>query len=178
MTDFSSYLSEATPDSRMVPVCFDRQLLAELAEARRAIAEIEGNPIKGSKTLGDTDRQELVDRVAALEEEVRAKTRLLSFQNPGKRRWRDLIAEHPPTKEQRATYGALLHWDPDTFIPAAISLCAHDPEISVEEAASFIEQMPEGVVDRVWAAVLEVTLGGQTDPFVTASDGARAYSPK
>jgi hypothetical protein len=175
----AEWLAEATPDRREVPVCLDRRLVSRLVQVRRRVEEIEAE----GKTLGKSeDRKELEE----LEEQVRAKTRTLVFDGIGWGAWRQLLAKHPPAKDQVETFeravqlGFMPHaiqnigFNAETFVPAAIAASAAEPTITPEEAADFLAAAPAGVLDRVWAAVLEVNLAGADDPFVPAvSDGAR-----
>lgn len=172
---FADWKAEGKPQRAEVPVCFDRALLANRATIKRELAEVDptGN-------LGDPARErekELTGRLSEIDQQIREKTRMLVFEDCGKTAWRKLLSEHPPTTEQAAE-PRNQGFNPDTFIPGAISLCCTAPGMAPDEAVWLIENMPDGVVNRVWAAVLEVRLGGMDDPFVAASDGARAGAKK
>lgn len=166
---------EATPERREVPLCLDRRLLGRLVQLRKAEKD-------EPKMLG-RDRSE----IEQVEREVAAKTHVVVIEGLGWGRWRDLEAQYPPEPDQLDTFkravqlGYMPHalenlrFDAEGFVPAAISACAVDPKITIEEAREFLESpaVPPGVIDRLWSAVLEVNFGGQDDPFVGALERAQ-----
>lgn len=173
---FSEWLSEATPDRQEVTVCFDRRLLSSLAKARADLDDI-----PKTDTLGDDALRAARDTVADLEAQVAAATHALVFEGIGWAAWRDLLAKHPPHKDQAETFlkavqlGFMPHsivnvgYHAETFIPAAIAASCTEPGISTHEAQEMLRFSPPGVIERVWTAVLEVNLAGNSDPFVVAS---------
>lgn len=155
--DFEEWKKEATPHHESVPLCFDRELLAELEEAEAARAEYAGMLQAPA---------ELQERIADLSKEVEKKTRVLTFRSIGRRKWRELLAEHPPTKQQGAL-GA--DHNPETFPPAAMAATCSEPGLSLEQATWIFEELPTGVVDRVWAAVLGANLIGGDEKKAVAT---------
>jgi hypothetical protein len=175
----TEWLAEATAERREVPVCFDRRLLGELARAR---AELEDLP-REEGTNRKTDRHdELEAEVAALEEQVKAKTRKLVFEGIGWGPWRRLLSDHPPQADQAEVFKKAVEYrhlpheltslavNSETFWPAAIARCCVDPRITPEEATRLFDEPPPGVIDRIVAAVMEVNTAGGRDPFVLDFD--------
>lgn len=187
MSSFNDWLEESTPDRREVPVCFDRRLLSQLVAAKDA-QQAAKDGLAGM--LGNVEHEAARELVTALEAKVREKERLLVFEGIGWGAWRDLIAKHPPQHDQAETFlravqlGFMPHaveniaFDAETFVPAAISASCISPGITIPQANTLLRQQPSGVIERVWAAVLEANLSGGDDPFVgaaiaVASDGVR-----
>ena len=180
-------MQEATPDRREVRICLDRRLVSRQIQLRKTIAR---RAEEQGKTLGHSvdERQELAEVEALIE----AKTRTLVFEGLGWGRWRDLMAKHPPAKDQAETFERAIKlafmpenvgsmaFNAETFVPAAVAASAVEPPVSVEEVVELLHRGPPGVIDRIWAAVLEVNLAGSDDPFVgeVASDGARPSAKK
>jgi hypothetical protein len=81
---------------------------------------------------------------------------------------------HPPTAEQREQFGAILDHNPETFPAAALAASCVEPGLSPEQAKWIVDELPVGVVDRIWATCLSANVTGSTDPFAAASDGVRA----
>jgi len=178
------WLDESTPDRREVVVCFDRRLVSELVKAK---AELEDARSLNAGMLGD-NLTAYTAAVADLEEAVRAKSRTLVFEGVGWGRWRDIISKNPPVEDQASTFsravqlGFMPHavenitYNAETFVPAALAASCTDPGMTVHEATTLLRKAPPGVIERLWAAVLEVNLAGASDPFV-GSAGASAAAP-
>lgn len=157
MDTFESWKAEASRLRTFEDVCFDRALLFELEQA-----EADAKKEPGMLDSGGPPVQELRD-------EIKAKTRRFVFESIGKRAWRDLLAEHPPTKEQRASLGMALDHNPDTFPPAAMAATCVEPGMTAEQAQWFYDEFPIGVVERVWNAVLLANvIGGDEKKVVSA----------
>lgn len=176
-SSFDDWKAEATPDRKQVRVCLDRALLADLEAAEQALEEIPAGP---GMLSGDAEGEEVKARVEELRAAVRAKSRTMMFESIGRKRWRDLIAQHPPTDEQRKSMGELgqrLDHNPETFPATAIAASCVEPELTIEDARWLVDQLPLGVVDRIWAACLSANVTGSRDPFdigsVVATPGAR-----
>lgn len=169
---FAEWQSEATRDRAQVSVCFDRALLSELEAAEAELVQV---PVTG--TLGD-ERTALTAHVDQLKETIREKSRVLVFEGIGRKAWRDIQAEHPPTEAQRKEYGAFLDHDPESFPAAAMAASCLEPGLSVEEAQWLCDEMPVSVVDRVWSTCLRANVTGSRDPFEDASAPVRAGTRK
>ena len=179
------WLESATPDEREVGICLDRALVSRLGQAEERLAELRKGS-KGSKMLGAEEEPALQAEVDQLREAVKAKTRVLLFKGIGYGPWRELIAKHPPDDQQDELFELAvrkawlpnairaLAFDAETFVPAAVS--ASCPELKPQQVRTLLRKAPTGVVDRIWAAVLEVNHGGAADPFANGL-GARSSDP-
>jgi len=86
------------------------------------------------------------------------------FQALGAKGYDTLIAECPPTKEQKSE-GA--NWNPDTFGPALIAACAVEPAITREDADALwaSESWSRGELMNVFMTVVELNSEGLDVPF-------------
>lgn len=151
MSDFKAWQDQAKPFKATVDVCADGELVAELDAAwARLEKEKEGQLEPPS---------ELEAHVAALSKKVEEKTRTFVFQSIGRREWRKLSSEHPPTDEQKALEPELDH-NPDTFPPAALAASCSEPRLTDEDAQWLCDVLPDGEFFRIWSAVLSANLIG------------------
>lgn len=166
MSEFSEWQKESTPERKSVTVCFDRTLSSEWEAAEKAAAS-------PGKMLGEKPDASLEE----LRQRVRERSRTLVFASIGAKRWRDLLAGHPPTKDQRREQGALLDHNPETFPAAALVAACVEPGLTAEEAAWIMDELPLGVANRIWAACLEANVSGSRDPFGEGFAEARRGEP-
>lgn len=105
----------------------------------------------------------LAGEVQALEAEIDAAQTEFTFQSVGKRRWADLLAKHPPTKEQRKLDQRIDH-DPEKFPVSAIAASCIDPKMSVEDVKRLEAELNQTQFDALWVACLDANLGGGDVP--------------
>lgn len=163
---FSSWQQEHSPDRKEVRVCFNRELLYEFEQAHTELARLKESD-EGMLDVADAvTAAEL--RVEDLKEQIRAAQKTLVFESIGTKPWRDLLSEHPPIGEHRnvvTILGLPLDYNPDSFVPIAISKTCVEPEISLEQAEWFCSSFPVSEVDRVFGAVLTCNNTGLDRPF-------------
>lgn len=160
----SEWQKDASPHSKKVEVCFDRALVAELEEAEAALKEASRGMLEPPP--------DLENHVAELAKQVQAKTREFTFTGIGRRKWRELLSEHPPTEEQLEKMGRMDH-NPETFPVAAMVATCTSPGLTEKEAQWLADEMPEGVFDRLWAAVLSTNLLGGDEKKAVATAVAK-----
>lgn len=176
VTDIKSMLAEARLPERTVPICLRGDLVAEhenlerqLEEAnRRAVDSLEGNG------AGD-----IIDRIEALQEEMRASTVTFRLRALPKPRWRALLAEHPPRQtedEKPHPEDVAVGVNMETFWDAIARACLVEPEVDDETWA--LMAGPDGrltdrqigqLADAAWA----VNRGEVSVPFSRAVSQAR-----
>lgn len=168
MSDLDSWLKEATPHHHTVRVCFDRNLIAEWEEATEELKEASKGMLQPPK--------ELKQRVDDLVEKVQEATKEFVFQSIGHRPWRRLLAEHPPTKEQRQDLR--LDHNPETLMPVAMAATCKEPEMTVDQAEKILETQPVQVVDRLWSGVVAANVIGGDEKKVVATDAHQSSEQK
>lgn len=174
MTDVSidEILDEIVAPRRTVTVCTRgdiserlEQLQDELAQARAADPDSLSNPAAAQKAA----------EIEALALEAVQHERAFVLEAIGNRPWADLIAQHPPTKAQRADG---LDHDPSTFPVAAVAASSVSPKMTAEQAGRLADRLSVGQWLKLWTACLEVNIGpGDLPKFVTAIATARAIEP-
>lgn len=179
MSDIDAWLDEADqaePLRTEVTVCLRGDLFNAHASL---VAELE---TKRVETLGGTQGVvELSQRIAAVEAEIETKSRTFTVECIGHKRWADLLAQHPPTKEQRLRG---LDNDERTFPQAAIAASVVDPKLTPAQVEKIAAKAPTGEWIKLWSAVLGVNLGGLQAPksqaaaaILRANDGSLGTPP-
>jgi hypothetical protein len=130
--DFKAMLASAKLPEKTVDICLRGDLVAEHEAAERELEQAEKladvlNSLDGGGNIGD-----LVDRIEALEAEMREHTYTFRMRALPKPQWRALLAAHPPRKgedgeplEQDKYVGV----NQETFWDALIRACVVDPEM-------------------------------------------------
>lgn len=159
---FADWQQEYSPKRTSVDVLFDGGLAARLAEIEERLAEWEDAKPAQLKTLGDKASPELEalrQEAEQLRAEARGKVRTLIFESVGRKRWRDLVAEHPPTEEQRKRFPLLaMISEPvnmETFPAPALAMSCVEPGLSLEEAEWIMEKLPVEDSNRVLDACMD-----------------------
>lgn len=187
MSDFAAWKEEATPDTASVGICFDRRLLSELETIEKELEETKAEKVDGM--LGQDEAtsrvQNLEQRVEDLRKDIQGKTRTFVFESIGRRKWMDLLAEHPPTDQQKEEFeeqfgeaGLRPDHNPETFSPHALAASCVKPGLTVDEAVWLMENMTEKTWNRIVGACFSVNLLGSRDPFENGSNGARPTALK
>lgn len=154
MADFQSWKQDATPHFAEARVCFDRALVARYEQAARKLEEA----TRGTEVaMLEGPDQAIAREVDDLEAELEEKTRTLRFESIGARAWKELMADHPPSDDDRDKQAG---YNIETFVPAALSKSCVDPELTVEDAKWITETMPDGVIGEIVKACFDANLEG------------------
>lgn len=155
MPSIDDVLAKAQPRTIKVPVCFRGDLISEHATLNAQLEHAIG-------TGGSDDHLlELADALSAIETEMREATVEFVFTNLGRARWTELLAEHPPTDEQKKLYGRRFDHNPDTFPYAAIAASCTSPEgMTVDKVRELEDVVSAGQWSALWSGCLEANMGG------------------
>lgn len=173
--DFATLLKGARLPERSVPVCLRGDLAADHEAAERDLEQAQqatGNSLEGAGVGA------LVERIEALQAEMREHTydfRVRAIPRPD---FRALLAAHPPRRDE--TTGELdaddvnLGFDQTTFQDALIRACTVDP---VLDDAGWQELLGEKLTDRQYLdlsnAAWFVNRGEVDVPFSRAASRAK-----
>jgi len=132
----------------------------------------------------------------ALDAEIEAAKVEFKFRSVGKRAWADLLAAHPPTKEQAGRIRGLDH-NPITFPCAALALTYVDPaddqwapdtksDVYRDRLAKFTELeqvINNSQFEMLWAKCVDANIGGLDTPkslaasMILRANGQSATTP-
>lgn len=149
------------PVERTAKVCLDGRIVAEIetlarehAVAKRDDENLNRDPVAPGIA---TQIRELTEQAHDAEVEF-------VFRAMGRKAWRDLVAGHPPTPEQRKA-GA--DFNPATFPPAAMAACCIDPVgVDFDELAQLVT---ESQWDQLWIACHTANTGSADVSFFEAA---------
>lgn len=165
----AEWQKDATPSNETVRVCFDRSLISELEEAQAALKAAKKGMLEAPA--------ELENHVQELAKKVEGKTREFVFSSIGRRAWRKLLSEHPPTDEQKDTikdaFGNSIDNNPETFPVAAMVATCSSPGLTQDEAQWIADELPEAVYLRFWSAVLAANVHGGDEKKAVATAAAQ-----
>ena len=136
-----------------------RALVKKHADLERAILE---RSQEGGSLAGDDLLRQMAAGLQELEDRIDERTKVYSFRAVSRRRWRDLLAKHPPAKKDR---DAGHDFNPDTFPAAAIAACCVSPKMTEDEAKQLEDddELGTGGFEQLWNGCLAVNLGVVND---------------
>jgi hypothetical protein len=118
---------------------------------------------RGDTTIGGEDTTAIVDQLRAVEAEVEDAKVEFRFKAIGRRAWLDLLAKHPPTREQLRARSTL-DFNPDTFPTAAIAASCVEPEMTVDQVERLERALNSAQFEVLWGACISCNMEGVADP--------------
>ncbi len=113
---------------KKVPVQVDGALASELEDLRADLREAKDlDPLTNAPAIAPG----IESQIAALEEQSKDTIRIFTFKSIGRFNYDEIVAQHQPTKEQKAKGG---DFNEDTFPPIIVAASCVDPEITLEQA--------------------------------------------
>lgn len=155
LKNFKAMLAEAKLPEATVMICLRGDLTADHEAAERELEQAEK---AGADSLAGSGVGEIVDRIEALEAEMREHTYEFRLRALPRRDWRALVTEHPP---RRGDDKELLEPDKyigvngETFYDAIIRACLVDPELNDDE----FEQLTSALTDRQYDELSDAAWG-------------------
>jgi hypothetical protein len=165
MADIEEILAGAKLPERTVPLCLRGDLQAEFEDLERKLAAAEA--ADDGTLAGNPAAREIAELMETLRAQMREHERVFRLRAIDAKAYSNLIAEHPPTDEQRQQ-GQDTNWQ--TFPAALIAACAIDPEMTVEQAEQLSGTVAYSQWDALFAAAYALNRRAVDIPFsVTAS---------
>lgn len=169
---------EVTPDERTVQLCTRGDLTTRIEHLQREISKARTD----SDTLGLPETvRELATEIEALTTQAQDFTHGFTVAGVSSTKWRTMLAENPPSREQRSQG---LDHDPDKFPVAAVaaSLVKIDGEEvtqTIAQVERFADKLSAGQWIRLWNTVLDVNVraGGEVPKSAVATAILRHSEP-
>jgi hypothetical protein len=156
-------IATAQPRIEKVRICARGDLVAKHQEAVVAMSDT----ISDDDSLsGNPATIAAAEAVKAIEDEMDAATVEFTIRSTSRQKWADLLAKHPPSKEERR---AGHDHDPKRFPVAAVAECTQAPEMTVQQAAQLADVLPAGEWNKLWLAVLGLNVTGTPAPKLAAA---------
>lgn len=160
----SDITAQITPAEKIVSICVAGKLYAEHQRLERDLAEAQEIEV-GRKINEPSKALPIAEEIRAIEDEMEAQTYSFTVVQIDRKRWRELLADHPTRNAMQEVYNR------ETFPPAAVAASCVDP-VGFDDPAQFDpfwEKLGAGQ-DELFAAAWEVNQVGISVPFsVSAS---------
>jgi hypothetical protein len=158
-------LASAQHRTVKVSVCARGDLVDEHAVL---VAQLE-TATQGALAPG-SDAAEIAERIVQVEDAMEASTIEFTVSSVPRRVWADLLAAHPPRKQDAGR-----DHNPLTFPPAAVAACVVEPGLTEGQATQLDETLPTGEWSKLWVAALTLNVTENPHPkLIAASEIARA----
>jgi hypothetical protein len=158
---FEDVLAQARPVTRTVRLCLRGDLLAAREQLERQLFDARA-----------ADAPAIADRLAAAEAEADAAAVEFVFRALSRRAWIALLDAHPPT-DKDSDDGLQFNAG---FPAAAISACAVEPEMTVDQVEQLLDRVSTAQYDALWIGVLSANVGADDIPKSVAATAVRAAS--
>lgn len=175
-TTVEDLLAEVAPRVITARVLLRQDLLDQHAVLQHALeVAVQADRGRGEGALDEEPEATIIAaQLTELEAEIDAAKRDFVFRRVGKKAWADLLAAHPPTKEQRSANPRIDN-NPETFPLAAIAASCTSPRMTVEQAQKFEEILDLTQFQQIYQACLDANIGGGDSPKSALAGGiARA----
>lgn len=159
-TTVDDLLAEITAREKTVRILLRQDLLAEHARLDGELVEALNVDARENR---DPQGPALAKRLVEFEAEIESAKREFRFRSIGKRAWADLLAKHPPTREQAKTNIRLDH-NPETFPLVAIEASCVEPVMTLEQVAKLEDALNLFQFEMLWGACLDANVGGDASP--------------
>jgi hypothetical protein len=177
-SDFKKLLADARLPERSVPVCMRGDLVADHEALERQLQAAQDRPVD---SLEGNGVGQLVDRIEALQDEMRDHSYQFRLRALPRQEFRALVAAHPPRRDDGTgdpvQDDAVLGVNRDTFFTALIRACVQDPQL---DDAEWVELLDEKLTDRQFMDLADaawfVNRGEVDVPFSHAASRAKRSS--
>jgi hypothetical protein len=142
-------------------VLFRQDLVTRHAELDAELAAA----IARDRTTNEPDQAPVIaHQIAELQDEMTAALREFTFKNIGKKAWADLLAQHPPTKEQLAVEAeeAKEQGRKPRFFDH--NLASHSPKMDEDAVRRLEAALTDSQFTLLWRACFDANLGGADVP--------------
>jgi hypothetical protein len=159
-------LGKFRPRELVVSLCLAGDLVAEHAQLDAELSALKSWAPTG---LGDTDpRKQIADRIAQLEDQMKAAEVEFRFRAVSRLAWSDLLAAHPPRKDRKEQV-----FNADGFEPALLAACCVDPVMTVDQAAELLGMVSDGQAATLFTGGWTVNEEQTPVPFSLAASAVR-----
>lgn len=161
---FAAAVAAAKPITKSIRLCLDGDLIGRLDRLGEQFLEALRSD---EESNGPDQAPQLQAQIQELAEQAKAAEVEFTFRTLGRLGWHDLIAQHPPSKEQRELG---YEFDPQTFPAAAMAAACVSPEgADVAGFESLSELLNDGQWNRLWATCHAANTAGGDVPNLAAA---------
>ncbi|MBG0828558.1 hypothetical protein HS041_12340 [Planomonospora sp. ID67723] len=173
--DISDILGQIQRPEKTVPICLRGDLQAEFEELERALKAARDRPSEGTLAGGGAEAAAVAQQIMDLQEQMREHTTVFRFRGLSSKGYSDLVAQHPPTDEDKEK-NQDTNWA--TFTPALVAACAVSPTMTVEDAGQLADALTQAQWDALAMAAFSVNKRDIDIPFSFAASAVLQNSKK
>lgn len=157
--DVDAFLDGYKGKTVSVVVCGRADLMGRHTDLERSLIEAR---TASRDDFHNPEVAQLTGEIRELEQEMKGAEVTFTFAALSHKAWQDLLAKHPPTKQQKAEHG--IDHNPETFPTAAIAAAAIEPPLTSEQAERIRDTLTFGEFEKLYRAVLEANAEVQGVP--------------
>lgn len=176
--DFDTLLAGAKLPEKTVTVCLRGDLAAEFDETEAALEKAQQRALEAFD--GGAEAPELIDKIEALQEEMRASSYQFRLRAIPKAKFRALVSAHPPRKVYDDDNNETVHEadkytgvNGETFHDALIVACLVDPPVDEAKWQLIQEKLNDRQFDELSMAAWSVNRSEVDIPFSRAASRSR-----
>lgn len=161
---------------KTVSLCLAGDLQAELEDLERALAAARERPSGG--TLAESappEARQIAQQIQDLQARMREHVTVFRFRGLSSKGYSDLVAQHPPTAEDKEE-ASDVNWK--TFAPGLVAACAVSPPMTVEEAGQLADALTQAQWDALVVAAYSTCKRDVDVPFSYAASAVLQASAK
>ena len=138
--------------------------LARIKELRARAEEAAKAEATGPRLMGEkSEAREFAEEHDEFVAEAKARAIKVTIREVGRRRWRELMNEHPPRPDNESD--AQLGVNEDSFSEALVRASIIEPMFpTVEELDEFVDNLNAGVFDQLYVRAFTLNRSGVVDP--------------
>lgn len=162
--DVTKLLASVKLPQTSVKLCLDGQLADEYAAVEQQLAQAKSEAKKADSMSAGTGVRALEAQLEKLRKQAEASTVTFKLRAVGRKRWTELMAEHPPREGN--TKDTLVGANEDTLAEALIREGLVEPLLSAEQLATLLdEHLSEGQYNELANAAYFVNRRSVSVPF-------------
>lgn len=176
MSNFKQKLKAARLPERSVQVCLRGDLTADFEAAERDLKQVQESDFDSKEGGGISP---IIERIEALREEMREHTEEFRLRAMPQPRFRALVAEHPPRRDDEGTLDASdasIGFNRETFFDALLKVSVISPELDEEDWAALLEVLTDRQYNELTDAAWFVNRHEVSVPFSSAASLAKRNS--
>lgn len=171
-------MQQAQRAERSVDICLRGDLQAEWESLERELRDLSQ---RGRESLADDGGRSIVDRMHAIEDEMRDSTVTLRFRALPRREWFKMLTEHPPRDGNQ--FDKALGLNQESFFEAAVPMSLVEPELDKSDLSELLDMLSGAQYQAITNAIWEINASEVSVPFsptasrMTASSDATSRRP-
>lgn len=168
MTSIDDIIASAKPREASVTICVAGDLAGQYEALARDLAE--ANEQARTSLADGGQAVAIAQQMEQLREQMKAAEVTFTFRAVGRRRWSDLLAEHPPRENQPERYNLA------TLPLAVVQASCVEPAMTADQAERLADALSDGAFNELFDAAWRANTDEGRVPFSQAASATIAAS--